>query len=276
MNKLLHILDEFIEEKNASWNHDDWLLLIKKINSSGIVIPDIDLGNVLENEKSVYLAKKQGLNIISKSKLVNLCRNFIKQHGVLYSESEWNDFLVNISNIGYYNKIQLLYHINIEKEKYSQRQKPIIKDQKIEFEHNNISDLKSSSNEIKGDMDDNLKKISLLEYSLSKREGHIASLSHLIESLKKELFDLKEKVPDTLKVEKEKLLKIKAKIKQYEIKVGKYNKLIKKESELKKAEIEIRQGNESLDKLKEHYFSELRKLKKLLKELNDYKNKVVK
>ena len=51
MNKLLNLLDEFIVEKNASWNHQDWLSLLDRINSNGIKIPESELGEILENEK---------------------------------------------------------------------------------------------------------------------------------------------------------------------------------------------------------------------------------
>ena len=68
MNKLVHIVDEFIEGKNAIWNHEDWLDLVENVNKSGININENDLGEFLETEKNVFLAKKQGLKIVSKSK----------------------------------------------------------------------------------------------------------------------------------------------------------------------------------------------------------------
>lgn len=135
MNKLLNLLDDFIEEKNASWNRDEWLLLVNKVNINGIEIKDSELKKILENKKDIYLAKKQGLSIISKSELIKLCKKFIEQHGITYSESQWNDFLVNVGIIGYYNKTELLYYINIEKENYTKSHESVVIGKKHESKH---------------------------------------------------------------------------------------------------------------------------------------------
>jgi hypothetical protein len=71
--ELLHLLDRFIEEKSASWNHDDWLSLVEKVKVKKFSINEQELGDLLEKERDNYNAKKLGLHIISKSKIINNC-----------------------------------------------------------------------------------------------------------------------------------------------------------------------------------------------------------
>ncbi|MBN2367955.1 hypothetical protein JXC34_02975, partial [Candidatus Woesearchaeota archaeon] len=69
---LLQLVDEFIEEKNASWNHEDWTSFVSKVKSEGIDLKEETLGNLLETRKEKYTAKIHGLKILSRSKLINL------------------------------------------------------------------------------------------------------------------------------------------------------------------------------------------------------------
>ena len=61
--KLLVVVESFIEDKNASWNHKDWICLVEEVKSKGIKIKNNDLGAVLESERDKYNAKKHGIKI---------------------------------------------------------------------------------------------------------------------------------------------------------------------------------------------------------------------
>ena len=121
--KLLQLIDRFVEEKSGSWNHEDWLFLVNNVKENGIEIQENNLGDLLESERDKYNAKKHGIEIISKSKLINLCRNFVKKNPE-YSHQEWVDFLNDIGKHGYYNKNEVVSILETEKKKLGRKSEP--------------------------------------------------------------------------------------------------------------------------------------------------------
>ena len=56
--ELVSFVDSFIKAKKASWDHDDWLVLVENVNKKGHDISDSKLGNLLEQRREIFYAKK--------------------------------------------------------------------------------------------------------------------------------------------------------------------------------------------------------------------------
>ena len=56
--ELIALVDEFVEEKNAKWEHEDWLRLTNKVKEKGLNVKEEELGKLLEKEREIYKAKK--------------------------------------------------------------------------------------------------------------------------------------------------------------------------------------------------------------------------
>ena len=119
--ELVSFVDSFIKAKKASWDHDDWLVLVENVKKKGHDISDSKLGNLLEQRREIFYAKKYETRIISKSKLVNLCRRFVKKHKAHYSHDQWLKFLDGLSKHGYFNKDEVVSLLEIEKSKFQNR-----------------------------------------------------------------------------------------------------------------------------------------------------------
>ncbi|MBI3039877.1 hypothetical protein HYY75_12660 [bacterium] len=57
-DRLVEKLKEFIVFKSGSWNHDDWLSLIRREDVREFGLPDDEMGLLLEEEKSRFWAQK--------------------------------------------------------------------------------------------------------------------------------------------------------------------------------------------------------------------------
>ena len=49
--KLIRIIDNFIEETNMQWNHQDWLSLLSKVERAGYKVNPNDIGLMIERER---------------------------------------------------------------------------------------------------------------------------------------------------------------------------------------------------------------------------------
>src|SRR3989338_5828901 len=103
-HELLNLVDNFIIQKNGSWTHEDWLSLLSKVQEKRININEQQLGEILENERGMYNAKKLGISIIPKHDLEKFCRDFVEKTNADYSHEMWLSFLNDLSRHGYYNK----------------------------------------------------------------------------------------------------------------------------------------------------------------------------
>jgi hypothetical protein len=234
--ELVGLLDKFIEEKNASWNHEDWLSLVSKVKEKGFDISENELGQLLEGERDVFYAKKSGTYILPKAKLTESCRNFLRSHNGEYNDEQRINFTNELSHLGTFNRNELALILESEKKKFLERKK------QTTIDVGELEDLRSGITE--------------LQRKLSTRENQMAELNEMIDKQQAELIKKENLVKTHLDSSKNKdelleVLKNDMKLERDFID-GTTRTLLEKEQALNAKEAELKaKGYEISDKLAE-------------------------
>ncbi|MCM2326097.1 MAG: hypothetical protein NDI94_06540, partial [Candidatus Woesearchaeota archaeon] len=208
------LLDEFIEEKEGKWNHDDWQALKGRIG-----IDENTLATLLEIEKQRYLAIKAGAELLDRKELISLCSGFIVKHDASWNHDDWLKLKEDVSKRGSFIELELGYLLEEQKKIF------------LENDHSFISEA------------DALKK------ELARRDSHIAELSHLIASLKQQKSLLESQLNDQKALEEE-IVRSKQKLSEEKESLEKNMVSSSELEKIKKDKSEIEKRYESLQKVK--------------------------
>lgn len=221
--KLFDLINKFFTKNNYSWNHEEWLALIRDVQDAGININSEELGNLLENEKI-----RHERNIIMNELEKGLVKQFEDLVQEVVSLNIRRDNLkkeVNELSIKKEDMLTFFKEHHLNKEKFEAEKDSFENDKKF------LEEEKKLLHESRATIDAEKKKLEQYENKILTNNTTNTHHPHDTDKLRKEVSEyekvLKQKEDRLFEVEKAIERKI-AKLKEKEDSLIKYEQIIDK------------------------------------------------